>query len=227
MNPVFNMPGQSTDPKNKAPQMPTWLVLTLIGVLFVAACWLYFRMDKPAEPVETTQGQTTAQTLATVQTAPDFYTDSGTVVHSCAVESSPTVQTEQQALAELQSRGFPVESVNAYYTLDGTFVEAEIAETAGSQQHPYYTAQYLSATGELWSLEMVNGSLTAMPVGYNLESQVLVVISEKDSVSCYDKENGMFYDVVPNADVMVVARAHRIDAATLDTLTKEVLDRYG
>ena len=158
-----------------------------------------------------------------------FYHENGTVLATFTANTSKQMQTESQVIEFLQERGFEILEyypINVDYTADGDFVEKEII-TGSDEKHPIYQMSYVSANDELWSIIIINGSVTATNVSYSFEyiaeDGAQMVISETEAITCYDSVENKFYEVVPDESSVIVKVVDRIDAAMLDQLTVEVL----
>lgn len=69
----------------------------------------------------------------------------------------------------------------------------------------------------------INGHIIAYPVSYNmeLETGVETVISESEIIMGFDSETNTFYETIPAESELIVKVIKKIDAETLDSLTKE------
>ena len=143
-----------------------------------------------------------------------------------AADSSDVLQ-EGQVADELQSRGFGECVITSEYAANGQYSEAEEISPTSSKKHPTYEALYVTPLGELWNLLYYNGHLMANPVSYNADSprDVQLIVSESESVTSYVSTSNKFYEVIPPESELIVKQVDRIDAATLNTLTAEEIDR--
>lgn len=75
---------------------------------------------------------------------------------------------------------------------------------------------------------MINGSVVANPVSFNIQSElsVQVIISEKDTVTSYDSTTNKFFETIPDESVLLVITVDRIDAETLNSLTIGEIDNH-
>ena len=62
---------------------------------------------------------------------------------------------------------------------------------------------------------------------YNLQTDktAMTVIVETDHVTSYDNATKRFFDTVPDEDTLITKRVERIDAATLDAMTMEEIEK--
>lgn len=163
--------------------------------------------------------------------APDadsFYEDNSEVVAEINVNDSDEMFTESEAYEALAGRGFGEYSVTTEYSVDGTYYEAVDISEASSEKHPIYQTYYVSGEGELWTIFLINGSIMANPVSYNVQSglDVQVIISEAKTVTSYDSTLNKFYETIPDESALIVVPVDRIDAETLSQLTIGVIDSH-
>ena len=170
---------------------------------------------------ETTVPETTEpETTDPPSKADDYYNDTSESVEVLDAEDSETVLTEAQAVALLRELGFTENPVYFEYMEDGTHVPEEEASEASDQKHPIYHTLHYSGRQELWNIYLMNGSLMAYPVVYNMSlgSGPELMVSETNTIIGYDGETNRFFITVPKAEVMTVKVIERIDAAALDGL---------
>ncbi|MBQ9002259.1 MAG: hypothetical protein IJ087_10440 [Eggerthellaceae bacterium] len=149
------------------------------------------------------------------------------VVSRTSVEDSLDVDSEETVSRKLKQHGFGSIAITSEYSLKGEYYKAKEVDEDSSEEHPAYEALYVSGSGDLWNILDYNGQIMAYPVSYNLDSSrgVSLVISEKDSVTSYVSETNEFYEIIPAETQLVVGQVDRVDAAALDALTAEELDR--
>ena len=156
----------------------------------------------------------------------EYYKERAEIVDAYDVATSVNVQSERQAIDDLSDRGFEQYAVIYEYSIDGEYVEEQEAlKTKKKKKHPIYQTYYISAADELWTIMVINGSVIANPVSYNMESErgVQLIVSESNVITGYDSANNMFYETIPKESELIVYVVDKIDAATLDTLTVEVI----
>jgi len=174
-------------------------LLCLVVIALCAGVWLLSKenRDTPAEP--------------SVKTG-----------NSCSFYSE-FIQTESEALADMQKRGFDQEPVIWDYSAIGEYI-GENEASVSNEKHPMYQTLYANGE-ELWSVISVAGFIYAKPVAYNarLHSSALTILSEVDIPVGYDSENNDFFDVTANKDEMVVITVDEINAQVLDETTPKVL----
>ena len=157
-----------------------------------------------------------------------YYSKNATVLRTVAANESKQVYTEKQVSAEFAARGFGENiRVNYTYNMDGSAVQAARADKASSRSHPQYTATFVSQSGEYWTISVVNHSITAYPVTYNLEHNrsAELILSESESITAYDSRENCFYDVIPKENVLCVKQIPAITAQALEQLTAQEIEK--
>ena len=115
-------------------------------------------------------------------------------------------------------------TVTVYHPFSSTgndSIEVSDSET----QHPQYITYYESSSGELWAIIVVEDSITANPITYNMQhpDAVQITVSEKNEIVSYDSSTNSYYRTIPNESALDLRIVDKIDAETLDSLTSEVL----
>lgn len=152
----------------------------------------------------------------------EYYRQNGKLLDKCRVNESDDVQNEIQAIEAFKVRGFAEFPIYSDYLMNGEYT-GEIEVSGTNEKHPSYQTSYVSSSGELWTIIMMNGSIIANPVSYNMNSNlgVQTVIAESDIIMGYDSETNMFYKIRINKSELIVKVIEKIDAQTLDKLTEE------
>lgn len=156
--------------------------------------------------------------------ADDYYNSAADVLDVIDVKESDRVQTETEVVEDLQGRGFVDYPITTEYSMDGDLTEEQ--EVTGSKEsHPSYQTYYISTSGEYWSIIVMNGCIMANPISYNIQSgqSVQVVLSESESIMCYDGPTNQFYETIPYESSLIVKVVEHIDAQMLDQMTVEVI----
>ena len=153
-----------------------------------------------------------------------YFEENSTIRSISFVKDSEENYSEENVIDELESRGFGEMGITSYYSIDGTYddsIEVSDSET----QHPQYITYYESSSGELWAIIVVEDSITANPVTYNLQhpDSVQITVSEKNEIVSYDSSTNSYYRTIPNESALDLRIVDKIDAETLDSLTSEVL----
>ena len=141
-------------------------------------------------------------------------------------EESKEVKSSGEIITLFDERGFVECQITAEYTMDGDYLGKEISE-AEDTKHPFYEAYYLSETEEIWTINVINGTITAYPVTYNLESdrEVTIIFSETPELTSYDAVTNTFFRFIPDKTVMTVVVVDKLDSNALDLLTKEEMEK--
>lgn len=193
----------------------------LIGIAIVALIVVIGMKDSIVRPMNEERANAVKTEPADVE---EFYKKKSKIVASYDVKTSESIQSEKQATGDFSDRGFTQYPVSYDYSMDGKYVKDQVATNA-KEQHPIYQTYYTSANDELWTIIVVNGSIIANPVSYNLQSErgVQFIVSESDVITGYDSVNNVFYETIPSESELVVYVVDKIDAETLDALTVEVI----
>jgi len=140
---------------------------------------------------------------------------------------SSDVKRGTYVIEMLNERGFGMYPVTAEYTMDGEYLGEEIT-AEDDTTYPFYETYYMSAAGEIWTINIIAGTITAYPVTYNMEGErdVAIIFSESAELTSYDCVANTFYKFTPDENVIFVIVVGRIEASMLDMLTKEEMDRY-
>ncbi len=126
----------------------------------------------------------------------------------------------------LNERGFVNYPILTEYSMDGEYNKTENISQSSSTKHPMYQTTYISNSGEIWTIILINDAIMANPVSYNMQSgqNVQVVLSEKDSVTSYDSAKNKFYETVPNESELIVKRIEKINVETLEKINVGAID---
>ena len=172
------------------------------------------------------KSSTTDEAEETVD-AGTYYQEIGDVISITKADGSEKVPTEGEVRKILTDRGFDRYEITTGYSISGEYLGDKPIGDTGTK-HPLYETYFMSESGMLWSVEVIDGSLFAYPASYNLESgkDVLAIVSEKDSIIGYDSETNQYFEYVPKKTAAVVIKVETIDAEHLNQLTKEEIDKY-
>ena len=139
------------------------------------------------------------------------------------VEESNDVLTETKSKSLLESKGFGDSPISYDYSITGDFIgDTEITD-GSSDLHPMYQTLYLSKSNEAWAIYVINGSVFANPLSFNLDSnlEAQLLFSETETLTSYDDASNQFYVTIPHTSEAILKTVEKIDAATLDGLTIE------
>lgn len=158
--------------------------------------------------------------------ADDFYKQNSQIVSQVNVINSDDVQTETEICNNLAKRGFEDYPVATEYSMGGDYFEATTISKTSSEKHPIYQTNYVTSNGEVWTIFVINGSVMANPVSYNMQSSlgVQVIISESETITSYDSTTNKFYKTIPEKSALIVKVVEEINVETLENLTFGVID---
>ena len=160
--------------------------------------------------------------------AGDYFEENSQIVNVIDVKKSETVPNESMVLEMLAKRGFSQVAVETEYDMDGEYSEAAEISADSDEKHPIYYTYYVNSREELWMIYVINGSVMATPVSYNLQSgkDVQVTFSESEEVTSYDSTTNKFYVTVPDKSELIVKVVEKIDANTLENMTVGEIEYY-
>jgi len=162
----------------------------------------------------------------TMVDADEYFESNSSVLAEIPVQDSEETLSEADVYGILTDRGFNQYSITTSYSIGGDYHEAtDISETS-AEKHPMYQTFYTAENGNVWSVIVINGTVMANPVSYNMEREmeVKVIISESTAITSYDSVTNKFYEIIPNKTTLTVKCVTEIDARTLDSLTFEEID---
>ena len=170
---------------------------------------------------------TTTEKVEETTDAGTYYQGIGEVISKTKADASEKVPTEVDVKKTLTDRGFDQYEITTGYSISGEYLD-DVAIGDTGTKHPLYETNFMSESGMLWTVEVIDGSVFAYPASYNLESgkNVPAIVSEKDSIIGYDSETNQFFEYVPKKTAAVVIKVETIDAEHLNQLTKEEIDKY-
>ncbi len=147
------------------------------------------------------------------------------VTDTMDAKKSKSVTTEKATIAAFSERGFKEISVTTTYDMDGNYYTDEVIEADSSEEHPLYSAYYISQYGYCWLIYYCNGEFSAWPASYVLSGQTGrdVLVSEHEYVMSYDSETGCFYKLIPDKEGCRIIEVTEINASALDKLAEGVL----
>ena len=165
----------------------------------------------------------------TVETknAEEFFSEHGTVLDVKNIDASDSMLSESEICELLKARGFTDYPITAGQDSEGNLIDEVKVSPDSQRKHPIYETFYASPQGILWVITVIGDTVMANPLSYNLESSkdVMVYISEHEYVTSFDNASKRFFNTVPSESVLILKQVERIDAATLDAMTREEIDR--
>jgi len=234
---------KSDKSKKKHPIVVTFLVFIMLTGILLATD--YFKIvdysplfdnsnGKPGLPVisfgksddNSEDSSSTDVSVPAPIVADEYFEENGTVVAKVDANVSDTIQSGDEAVDDFTDRGFSEIRMMVPYTKDGQYNGAIIDNDGSNENYPVFQSSYISATGILWTIFSINGSVMATPVTYNMESDnnAKTMISEKESLVSYDGQTNYFYETVPDDTVVIVKTVDKITKELLDSLTVEDID---
>jgi len=180
--------------------------------------------DRPRPRQSTEQEKTTEYAHPVVETldAKKYFEENATIVDIVEIEEADTMLSEAEAYSLLKDRGF-LQSTPVYYDSNGSLFNAIEITDDSENKHPIYETSYVTADGLYWVIIIVNNTVMANPVSYNLQSgkPAATVVIEKDYTTSYDAVSQSFYNTIPSESLMITKQISFIDSETLEKLTME------
>ena len=219
-------------PESKAPKKRLWVISTVCVLLLVITASVVLKLHYNQSEVDAGEGQTTVSTDSTAEidlprlNAKTYFEERSEVVRVIDVSESEAIPTEKQAAELLISRGFADYPIMTDYAINGSFSPDSPTSSDSSKKHPVYTTYYVSDNEEYWTIYLINGTVIAYPISYNLQSSrsTKLVISETETVISYDNRENKFYETIPQGSELIVKTIDRIDAESLAKLTSKAID---
>lgn len=159
--------------------------------------------------------------------ADEYYKNNSDILSVEKASESNTVLTESEACKYLAERGFSNCPITTTYLITGKYIETLEVSEFSSEKHPIYEMVYTTLNGEIWSITIVNNTITAFPINYNSQhnKNIQVMLSETEYMTSYDSVKDKFYKTIPHNDVLLLKMISRIDADTLEKLTFDDIDK--
>lgn len=156
----------------------------------------------------------------------NYYRENGEIVRIIDANASEDVPTEEEVMTLLSARGFADFPITFDYGMDGAYVGQEEITGDAATKHPMYQTFFITEKEELWTIFVINGSVVANPVSYNLESsrEAQLLISESQEITSYNGKTNKYYVTIPKESAVIVRTVDKIDAETLNQLTCEEID---
>lgn len=183
-------------------------------------------MEKPSlEEALAKKGITFEKLQKKPPTAEEIFHGMATIQESYSAESSNRSLTESEALLFFEERGFNGARITTDYEMDGSFLDEKEISGSSTAMHPYYMADYVSKTGDIWKLMLVDGDFFAMTIrsltedgegneaAQNLQQ---IILTESNTLTSYAGTDSTFYKIMPNAAVANMMQVQRIDKIAID-----------
>ena len=156
-----------------------------------------------------------------------YYEENGEILNVIKTKDSKGILSEKEAIELLSDRGFTNNTITWNFTEDGEYLEDTEAKTDSDAKHPTYSSIYTASNDDYWTVEIVNDCITASSINYNITSSsgVPLIVSEKKTVMGYDNISNQFFETIPKDTSLKVQIVEKIDAHTLDELSKKGVDQ--
>ena len=156
----------------------------------------------------------------------EYYGKNSTIIEKINVKDSEQIYNEKEVFKLLTDRGFTEYEITTEYSMDGEYYDAVTVSQESKEEHPIYSVYYISDSEIIWNVTVVNDTVMASPISYNLELEtgVQVIVSESEYITGYDSVTNMFYEIEPKETFAKVISVEVIDSKTLDELTYEKIE---
>lgn len=158
--------------------------------------------------------------------ADEYYEKNSTIIEKVSVKDSKKIYDEKEVFELLNNRGFTEYEIKTEYSLDGEYYDAVSISSESEEKHPSYSVYYVSDNDMIWNVTVVNDTMLAIPISYNMEQEASskVIISESEYITSYDNVTNMFYVIEPKENLVQVISVEKIDERALDQLTSEKIE---
>lgn len=146
--------------------------------------------------------------------------ESGNVISKINAKESKATQTEKEIYKIFNDKGF-YNNISYCYDMNGNFYE-NIASKNSSTKHPTYRTSISTDDASTWTIQSINGVITASPNSYNLNSEKTVIFCENDACMSYDSATNQFFELVPSAFILI--KLDKIDYEVLNNLTNDKIE---
>ena len=155
-----------------------------------------------------------------------YYEENADVHSVIDVKDSAFVMSEKEVKDTLKERDLAGQDIVSNYSMTGEYYD-DTKVRDNEDKHPMYITVYRNSSGDIWSIQVVDGTITAFPISFNYESELTVdvMISETEEITGYDSESNKFYKIVPKETAMRMIIKDKINRELLDRLTKDEIDR--
>ena len=156
----------------------------------------------------------------------EYYGKNSIIVEKINVKDSEQIYNEKEVFELLNDRGFTEYEITTEYSMDGEYYDVVTVSQESKEEHPIYSVYYISDSEMIWNVTVVNDTVMASPISYNLELEtgVQVIVSESEYITGYDSVTNMFYEIEPKETFAKVISVEVIDSKTLDELTYEKIE---
>ena len=152
-----------------------------------------------------------------------YYNDNSKVISKINALDSEEVKTIKEASEIMKDRGFSDYPTIPLNTMNGDLLEENEIDESSSDMYPVFQTYYESSQGDIWTIQIINGSVSAYPVSFVLDngSEIPILIVESDTVLSYDSVTNQFYETVPYESELTMIKVDHIDTDSLDTCNLE------
>ena len=182
--------------------------------------WIEERFEEEMEKIRNSYKEEESNTDAY------FKEKAETVYEGIDAETSGSVKTESETIADAKDRGFDKFDLTALYDMEGEYIDKTAEES--DEKHPMYQTSYVNANNEIWNIYIVNGEVMAEPLSFDLMNAFgsRIMFTETDHLTSYDSANNQFITSVPKEDELKMYTVDRLDADFMEKNTAAELELY-
>ena len=156
-----------------------------------------------------------------------YYWNNSTVIDIINASESEETLSEKEAKQLMEERGFTDYDIIYDHQINGEYMENTVVNKDSDTKHPIYTTYYLNKSEELWTINIINGSIYAYPVSYVMDTRTTneTIISETKEITSYDDISNTYYVIVLNDSSGKTVTVDNINSDMLDKLTIEEMNK--
>lgn len=136
--------------------------------------------------------------------------------------------SEKDAAEELTYRQFDAGVTTTEYSEDGDYISINFIDANSDEKHPQYDVYYKSESEVTWAIHLVGKNIVATPSSYiSDEGSWPIYLTEIDGVPSYENTVNTFCAISERdyRGIAIIEKVDRINAATLEEYTPEVLKK--
>lgn len=156
----------------------------------------------------------------------EYFWDNSDVIDVINADESEVVPSEEEVVNIFADRGFVEFPITYDFAIDGTFVDNTEVLADSFEKHPVYYTYYRTQNNDIWIIYIINDSILAYPLSYNMEStrSAELIFSEFEYITSYVDGSNKYYVTIPYESMMIVKVIDQINAETLERLTNAAID---
>ncbi len=210
-------------------------------LLFLSVCMLFLHTacsctssNSPAssekekeESSVSSAEETSSHPIIEKRDAEAYYNEKGTVLDIVELNENDNMLSEADVFTLLSERGFTDYTITTSHDSTGNIIDSIEINSSSPTKHPIYETYYISESGVVWVVAVINTSVMANPISYNLESgkDTMTIVIEQNFVTSFDNATKRFFTTVPLDTTMNTIQVKTISAEALNQMTMEELNK--